>query len=100
MRGIVLENITHKYAKLASRDGYLSPTLINSMRTELQALKFNTASLVVTGSTSGRVARGIDVNVTVQYPIGSMFILLNWFGTDTPSGNYKFSATEMSEYIP
>ena len=78
----------------------MSPTLINDMKSDLQALNFKTASLVVTGTTTGIVARGTDVNVTVEYPIGTMFILLNWFGTDTPSGNYKLSATEMSEYIP
>jgi hypothetical protein len=100
MRGVVLENMAHKYAKLAARDGYLSSDLINDMKTELQSLHFSTGSLVVTGTTAGRVARGTEVNVTVEYPVGNMFILLNWFGTDTPSGNYRFSASEMSEYIP
>ncbi|GGG18836.1 hypothetical protein GCM10010916_39560 [Paenibacillus abyssi] len=100
MRGVVLEQTTHKYAKLAAREGYLSPTLINQMKADLQALNFNTTPLVVAGTTGGRVARGTDVNITVQYPVGNMFILMNWFGSDSPSGNYKFSATEMSEYIP
>lgn len=100
MRGIVLENLTHKYTKLAAREGYLSPALINNMRAELQDLNFDTARFEVTGTTAGRVMRGTDITVTVQYPIGSMFIFMNWFGADSPSGKYKFSATEMSEYIP
>lgn len=98
MRGIVLENLTHKYAKLAAREGYLSPTLINEMKSELQALNFQTGRLQVAG-TGTRTPRGTNIQVNIQYPIGSMFILMNWFGSDTSSGNYNYTATEMSEYI-
>ncbi|MGF7033416.1 hypothetical protein J2T17_004364 [Paenibacillus mucilaginosus] len=100
MRGVVLENMAHKYAKLAAREGQMTPALVTAMQNELQTLKFNTGHLTVTGSTGSRVTRGNDVSITVQYPVGSMFILMNWFGSDTASGNYRFTATEMSEYIP
>lgn len=99
-RGILLENLTHKYAKLAARDGYMSPLLMDEFRLELQQLHFNPADLRIEGTTDARLERGSEIQISVKYPIGSMYILMNWFGDDAPTGDYHYQAFEMSEYIP
>ncbi|MGZ9584158.1 hypothetical protein [Paenibacillus marinisediminis] len=100
MRGIILENAAHKYAKLAAREGYMSPMLLNELKSDLKGLHINTSKVSITGSTDVRDIRGSYIQVTVEYPIGSMFILMNWFGRDASTGTYKYTAMEMSEYIP
>lgn len=100
MRGILLEQMTDKYTKLAAREGYLSPGLIQMLEQELEQFHFDTSKLQLGGTVAEREVRGSVIHVTLRYPIGNMFILLNWFGEDTSSGDYSFHATTMSEFIP
>jgi hypothetical protein len=100
MRGVVLEQTVHKYAKLAAREGNVSPSLIVDLKNELSSMHFKLADLTVAGTTSVRVSRGSTINLNLEYPMGSLFIFANWFGSDPSVSSYKFTASEMSEYIP
>lgn len=98
MRGAVFENITDKYTKLAAREGYLSNNLRADMMAEIASLHFDTSKVRIT-ATMAPVERGRNINVTLEYPIGRVFIFTDWFNPDFSVGNYKYTATEMSEFI-
>lgn len=99
MRGSVFENLTDKYTKLAAREGYLSNNLRTQLLNEVNQLHFNTSEVIITSNTLP-VERGQTISLTIEYPIGNIFVLMNWFSADQDMGNYKFTASEMSEYIP
>ena len=100
MRGVLLEQTVHKYAKLAAREGYLSPALSNSLRSELADYHFREADLTLSDSTAVRQTRGQNVTVALEYPMGSLFVFSGWFGGDAGTRSYRYEATEMSEYLP
>ncbi|WP_040951681.1 hypothetical protein [Gorillibacterium massiliense] len=100
MRGVLLEQTAHKYAKLAAREGYLSPELANLLRKELGQYHFRESDITLSESTSVKQTRGITVTVTLEYPMGSLFVFSGWFGSDSSVSEYRFDASEMSEYLP
>lgn len=97
-RGVILENTAAKAAKLAAQDGYLSVRVINIVTQDLTNLHFQPSLLTITG-TSSQVTRGNPVSVTVQYPVGNLYIFVNFFGTDGAGGSYHYTFTEDSEFI-
>jgi hypothetical protein len=97
-RGVILESTASKAAKLAAQDGYLSVRVINTVKQDLTDLHFQTALLTITG-TSSQVTRGNPVTVTVQYPVGNLYIFINFFSTDGAGESYHYTFTEDSEFI-
>jgi hypothetical protein len=97
-RGVILENTAAKAVKLAAQDGYLSPRVINIIKQDLSDLHFQTSLLTITG-TSARVIRGNPITVSVQYPVGNLYIFVNFFSTDSAAMNYHYSFSENSEFI-
>ncbi|WP_139084732.1 hypothetical protein [Bacillus sp. FJAT-27264] len=97
-RGDILEITAKKATQLAAEDGYLSPRVIATIKQDLGDLYWDSNKLTITG-TSNVQMRGNDVTVEVKYPVGSLYIFTNFFGSDSDPKFYHYKFTEYSEYM-
>lgn len=91
--------------------GYISPAMIDSSRSRLEAIGFEREQLdYVVTATNGKnpslptepLLRGTGIYLKITYPYENLFALDRLIGISTPEAHIRMGAAgmKMSEYVP